>query len=258
MKGVLLYICLWFLPYYMYGQIKLNSDTSKVVRNDTVNLKGVIYDYYGKPVNNIPVGFASGSFHPPGFPIVTLTDKGGNFELKGANVNDKLRIIDGRYINSIFENKGSRFVVIYLPTPQTLNSINNIIQINAVRKHPKIVPAFKIDTTISAIFDGNSDDVLYPNPIIGVSRFFKYIKDNLNYPQKAINNNIEGTVEIGFIVKMDGSLTNIIILKGIGYGCDEQVIQLIKDAGKWRPGICAGNYFYVQQSVSVKFALTDK
>jgi TonB family protein len=256
MKSILLYIGLCFLPYCMYGQIKLNAN--KVVKNDTINLKGVVYDYYGKPVSNIPIGFASGSFHPPGFPVVTLTDKDGNFELNGANVNDKLRIIDGRYINTIFANKGSRFVVIYLPAPQTINPINNTIQINAVRIHPKIIAEFSIDTAKNIIFDGNSDDVEYPNPIIGVSKFFEYIKDNLHYPQKAINHNIDGTVEIGFAVKKDGSLTDIIVLKGIGYGCDEQVIQLIKNAGKWRPGICAGKYFLVQQSVSVKFSLTDK
>jgi len=78
------------------------------------------------------------------------------------------------------------------------------------------------------------------------------------YPQKAIENNIEGLVEIGFKINIKGDSFNFVILKGIGYGCEEQVISSIKRAGKWLPGIINGKYFSNLQRVSVQFTLTGK
>ena len=86
----------------------------------------------------------------------------------------------------------------------------------------------------------------------------KFMTDHVKYPDSAINNNVQGTVYASFVVETDGSLTNIEIIKGIGYGCDEEVIRLIKVMPKWTPGEQKGKPVKVQFNLPIKFALNDK
>jgi TonB family protein len=67
----------------------------------------------------------------------------------------------------------------------------------------------------------------------GRRAFKKYLEDKLIYPQQALANNVEGKVTIQFTVETTGQLSNFNIIKGIGYGCDEEVIRLIKQGPKW-------------------------
>lgn len=70
-------------------------------------------------------------------------------------------------------------------------------------------------------------------PVNGYPKFNQYLKDNLNYPETARTENIRGRVTVEFTVKADGSLSDFEIIKGLGYGCDEEAIRLIKEGPKW-------------------------
>ena len=54
------------------------------------------------------------------------------------------------------------------------------------------------------------------------------ISKNLVYPSKAIENRIEGRVYLEYVVGFSGDIESVKILKGIGFGCDEEAIRLIK------------------------------
>lgn len=71
------------------------------------------------------------------------------------------------------------------------------------------------------------------SPINGYPEFNNYLKNNLEYPEEAQKENIRGRVTLEFTVQADGSLTNFEIIKGLGYGCDEEAIRLIKEGPKW-------------------------
>ncbi len=62
----------------------------------------------------------------------------------------------------------------------------------------------------------------------GVNEFRKFIKENLKYPQEALENKIEGAVYIEYEVDDNGNIINPQVYKGIGYGCDEEAIRLVK------------------------------
>jgi protein TonB len=47
---------------------------------------------------------------------------------------------------------------------------------------------------------------------------------------------VEGRVFLQFVVNKDGSLTDIKVVKGIGAGCDEEAIRVLKSAPRWSPG----------------------
>ncbi|MGV3510339.1 MAG: energy transducer TonB [Sphingobacteriaceae bacterium] len=70
----------------------------------------------------------------------------------------------------------------------------------------------------------------------GPKEFAKYISSNLKYPATAKQNNVQGKVYLSFIVEKDGQLTDIKVKQGIGSGCDEEAIRLLKNSPKWRPG----------------------
>lgn len=72
-------------------------------------------------------------------------------------------------------------------------------------------------------------------PILGRDEYQKYLKTNVKYPAAAIDNNISGEVIVSFTVNSDSSLTDFKIDKGIGFGCDEELIRLIKAGPAWIP-----------------------
>ena len=62
----------------------------------------------------------------------------------------------------------------------------------------------------------------------GKKALLKFIDENLKYPEEALHQRIEGTVHLEYVVNGLGKIVNVKVLKGIGYGCDEEAIRLIK------------------------------
>lgn len=56
----------------------------------------------------------------------------------------------------------------------------------------------------------------------------KYISQNLKYPEEAIENEISGTVYVSYDVNDNGDVISADVIKGIGYGCDEEALRLVK------------------------------
>lgn len=72
-------------------------------------------------------------------------------------------------------------------------------------------------------------------PAGGRGAYKQYLEKNLRYPEQALENNIEGRVTVQFTVDANGKMVDFNVLKGLGYGCDEEVIRLIKQGPKWNP-----------------------
>ncbi len=63
----------------------------------------------------------------------------------------------------------------------------------------------------------------------GKEAFKKYIQENLKYPEEALNQKIEGIVYVVAEINDSGVVETVWIEKGIGFGCDEEAIRLIKN-----------------------------
>jgi protein TonB len=94
-----------------------------------------------------------------------------------------------------------------------------------------------------------------PLPQGGYEGFTKYLQKNLKYPEQAKRMNVEGKVYVQFIIDKDGTPTDITVLKGIGSGCDEEAIRVIKNMPKWEPGKQRGKPVKVRMSLPVVFRL---
>ncbi len=65
--------------------------------------------------------------------------------------------------------------------------------------------------------------------LIGTLSFIQTcIFDDIVYPRDAIVNKIQGKVKYGLKIDEKGNVIDVILIKGIGYGCDETVISSIK------------------------------
>lgn len=94
-----------------------------------------------------------------------------------------------------------------------------------------------------------------PSPVGGYSAFYEYIGKKLKYPAQARRMGIEGKVFVEFIIDKDGSITEVKLMKGIGGGCDEEAIRVIKAAPKWKPGKQRGQPVKVKLVVPITFKL---
>lgn len=73
------------------------------------------------------------------------------------------------------------------------------------------------------------------HPENGNRAYRKYLEENLVYPQSAIDNKVEGRVTVEFFVETNGDLSDFTVIKGIGNGCEEELIRLIRQGPKWIP-----------------------
>ncbi|HZK08862.1 MAG TPA: energy transducer TonB [Bacteroidales bacterium] len=83
----------------------------------------------------------------------------------------------------------------------------------------------------------------------------KFLQDNITYPQMARESGIQGIVYATFVVEPNGSVSDVRIMRGIGGGCDEEAIRVIKNMPKWNAGMQRGKPVRVQFTMPIKFTL---
>lgn len=89
----------------------------------------------------------------------------------------------------------------------------------------------------------------------GDSQRLKFLKKHIRYPGQASENDIQGTVFVSFVVRKNGNLADIKILKGIGGGCDQEAMRVVKLMPRWNPGYQNGRKTDVRFTMPVYFKL---
>lgn len=89
----------------------------------------------------------------------------------------------------------------------------------------------------------------------GEQEMYRYIGKNIEYPRMAKESGISGRVFVTFVVEKDGAVTDVQILRGIGGGCDEEAIRVIKSMPTWQAGKQRGKPVRVQYRMPIKFTL---
>ena len=102
------------------------------------------------------------------------------------------------------------------------------------------------------IFQVVEQDPEYPG---GVDALYKFIQQNLKYPQLAKENNITGRVFVTFVVEKDGSVSNVKAARDIGGGCGAEAVRVIKSMPKWTPGKQRGKAVRAAYTLPVNFVL---
>ena len=89
----------------------------------------------------------------------------------------------------------------------------------------------------------------------GETERLKFLSDNIKYPQQASELGIQGTVYLQFVVDSKGNITDVKIMRGIGGGCEEEALRVIKMMPAWHPGKQNGKAVRVLYTMPVSFKL---
>ena len=94
-----------------------------------------------------------------------------------------------------------------------------------------------------------------PSPVGGFEAWSRHLSENLTYPTSARMKGIQGTVLVSFIVNTDGTIEGIELVQGIGGGCDEEAIRIIKSSPSWTPGMIKGKAVRTRMKIPISFRL---
>ena len=132
------------------------------------------------------------------------------------------------------------------------------IEINAEVDQTEVIEEYvpveveEEDVQEQEIFQIVEEMPAYPG---GDQKLMEYVAKNIKYPQIARETGIQGRVFVGFVVEPDGSVSNVKVLRGIGGGCDEEAVRVVKSMPKWKPGKQRGKAVRVSYMLPVNFKL---
>ena len=223
------------------------SEASSGVLADTLSVEGRVIDRATrKPLPGANIVIKNGTRG-------TTTDSEGNFKLALPN-NDAVVLVvsfvgfkpEERPINA-----GLKRVILVVSLESTTADVSSM----PVATAPS--------TTTASIGTGDKKEVftvveqapMFPG---GNQALFKFVSDNIQYPEAASKAHVSGKVFVSFVVNTDGSLSDIQILKGIGFGCDAEAVRVMKAMPNWIPGHQSGHPVAVRYNLPIDFRFREK
>ncbi len=91
----------------------------------------------------------------------------------------------------------------------------------------------------------------------GQKALAKFLGSALRYPVQAREAKTEGKVYIGFVVEKSGSLSDFKVIKGIGDGCDEEAIRVLRLSPPWKPGMAEGKAVRTSYVLPITYQLAN-
>lgn len=85
-----------------------------------------------------------------------------------------------------------------------------------------------------------------------------FVNENLQYPEYALKNGVEGSCVVSCVVEKDGSLTNFKLIRNVGAGTGEEALRVIKLLPNFQPGKQRGETVRVQMNFIVRFRITPE
>lgn len=91
-----------------------------------------------------------------------------------------------------------------------------------------------------------------PEPKKGINHFYEYIGKNFTYPREAYKLDIKGQIIVAFVVDKEGKIVEPKIIKGLGFGLDEEAIRVIKNYENWKPALQKGRRVRCSYTIPLK------
>lgn len=119
-------------------------------------------------------------------------------------------------------------------------------------------PAPTAETKVAEVEESNEAFLsveMMPSFAGGTSEMYKFLGKTLKYPSQAQRANVSGRVYMSFIIEKDGSITDVQVVKSVGFGLDEEATRVVKLMPKWIPGKQNGRNVRVKFTIPVTFKL---
>ena len=117
------------------------------------------------------------------------------------------------------------------PAPLDQNSSKKTIEDYKEQKSPEKVIEIKTNDEPQS---ETLEDIIKPSFPGGMVLFYKYVGNNFKVPE---NFKGKGKIYIKFFVEKDGSLSDIEIIRDLGFGLGDEAVRVIKESPKWIPGL---------------------
>ncbi|MEJ2594324.1 MAG: M56 family metallopeptidase [bacterium] len=140
--------------------------------------------------------------------------------------------------------------------------------VRVVKMLPDWTPGYNDGKAVNVSFNlpvlfrlGESDSVYrvvqtMPEFPGGTQALLNYVAQNIQYPEEAKRDSIQGKVFVQFVVEKDGSVSGAKILRGVGGGCDKESLRVVSSMPDWKPGLDEdGKPVRVEYTLPIKYAL---
>ncbi len=101
-------------------------------------------------------------------------------------------------------------------------------------------------------------DINQPEFDGGEQGFARFLARTIHYPAAAKEYNVQGKVFATFVINKDGTMRDLRIIRGIGGGCDEEVIRVLQLSSPWKPGFLYGIPADFPYTIPVSFTLQQE
>lgn len=152
--------------------------------------------------------------------------------------------------------KSESFIIVAEPIKEMIHELVKEIIEEPVLNEPIIT---WVDTTDTDYYLGEQapfriieQEATFPG---GTGAWVRFLRKNIKYPRLAKRAGIEGKVFLSFYVDDQGMISDIKVIRGIGGGCDEEAIRVLKKSPKWKPGSQRGRSVKSPMSLFIHFVL---
>ena len=90
-----------------------------------------------------------------------------------------------------------------------------------------------------------------------LNTFRNWVQSNVRFPQIALENGIQGTVVLSFVIEKDGSLTNIQVLRTPDRSLSEEATRVLQKSPKWTPGKQRNQAVRVKYTLPIEFRIQN-
>ena len=215
---------------------KMTRDT-----RDSVRISGTVFDgKTGKPLTGAIVVIKNTNRG-------VATDAYGYFSLT-APANSELAFSYVGFKTKLITLTAKPEQSLFLQLEEEVIRLNNE---KAVSPPPSDQTNKETTKNTSEIFTAVEEMPQYPG---GMPELITFLSKNLKYPEAAAKAGVQGNVFVSFIVSETGSVQEVTILKGIGSGCDEEALRVVKMMPNWKPGRQSGIPVNVKYTLPVRFS----
>ncbi|TAM97472.1 MAG: TonB family protein [Chitinophagaceae bacterium] len=206
----------------------------------SLDVKGVVTDQYGNPVARATVTMFN--THKG-----TITNDKGQFEINNVSKGGLLVVsmIGYSTIHLQIDSEKKLYLTLY-SNPSNLNEVI-VTGYSIAKGHPiekKSPGSVFVFVEQNPSFPGGKEDLM------------RFLQHNIQYPQEARKEQLQGTVVVSFVVNKDGSLTQIhTIGQTIGGGLEQEAMRVVKVMPKWIPGHQNGETVTVPYTLPIRFVL---
>lgn len=156
---------------------------------------------------------------------------------------------DNSILSGIITENPSKELLMPEPT-KLINSVSNRSEITVMGFSEEL--ANDLSTSEVEGFGAVDEIADFPG---GIAAFKEYLKKSIRYPQQAQRVYAQGKVYVQFLVNTDGSSTNFSVIKGIGFGLDEEAVRVLKAVPKWNPAKHDGTQVKSRFTVPIYFII---